>query len=282
MTEITEPLEDAPWTDAEVTDDGATLTFEFPQPTSSKVAIVGFASGHHFQAPFVQDDVEIWGINRLHAALPDRRWTRWFELHDLGRFYRDDEEHKQFLRDFDGPVYVREQDYLLAREWGIDTAVPFPHRLVLDAFRPYFTNTVSWLLALAIMMDFDWLGIYGVDMAVDNVLQAEYGEQRPSCEWLIGIAEGRGMHVEIPPGSDLLKASHLYGYQDAGPMIEKMGARFQELGRAKEQIRAQVAEHERQAELLKGQLSQFDGSMQELAYWKKNHLTPTPYEVQVQ
>ena len=265
----------------QVLDDGV-LTFQFPTRTSGKVAIVGFAGGHHYQAPFKDESVETWGINRLWVELPDRRWTRWFELHDLGLFYRDDEDHKQFLRSFTGPVYVREQDYALALEWGIDTAVPFPHRILTEQFQPYFTNTVSWLLALAILMDFEHIGVYGVDMAVDNVMQAEYGEQRPSCEYFLGIAHGRGIQTFIPHGSDLLKASHLYGYEDSGPVLMKMAARFQELGRAKEGLRAQAQQLHAQANTLEGQLSQLDGAMQEVAYWKKNWLINTTYKVEVE
>lgn len=258
---------------SELTDDGV-MSFEFPQKTKPKVAIVGFATGHHFQAPFADDDVEIWGINRLHQTLPDRRWTRWFELHDLNHFYRDDEAHKQFLRDFDGPVYVRGQDYLLAKSWGIDNAYPFPDQILTEAFPPYYTNTVSWLIALAILMEFEWLGLYGVDMAVDNLMQAEYGEQRPSCEMFLGWAMASGIEVFIPHGSDLLKATHLYGFEDSGPVLMKMMSRFQELGRAKEQVRAQRDTLEAQMRALDGQLSQLDGGMQEIGYWKKNWLSP--------
>ncbi len=281
--EITEETPDTTSVGADLTVDvepSDVLTFQFPQPTVPKVAVVGFAGGHHFQAPFNDEGVEIWGINRLWTTLPDRRWTRWFELHDLERFYRDDEEHKAFLKAFDGPVYVREQDYPLALDWGIENAQPFPHRLLIEQFGGYFTNTVSWLLGLTILMRFDWLGVYGVDMAVDNVMQNEYQEQRPSCEYFLGIAEGRGMTTFIPPGSDLLKATHLYGYEDTGPVLEKMGSRFQELGRAKEQIRNEMGGHHKQLETKQGQISQLDGAMQEIAYWRKNWLTPVEYEIE--
>lgn len=256
----------------ELNDDG-TVTFQFPQLHRPKVAIVGFASGHHFQAPFTDEKVEIWGINRLHRELPDRRWDRWFELHDLEQFYRDDQEHRNFLKEFHGPVYVRAQDYKLAREWGIENAQPFPHEVLLQAYPSYFTNTVSWLIGLAVLMEPEWLGIYGVDMAQDGLLQAEYSQQRPSCEYFIGVANGRGIPTFIPSGADLLKATHLYGYEDTGPVLEKMASRFQELGRAKERIRAEMFNHQQNIERLTGQLSQLDGAMQEVTYWRKNWLT---------
>ncbi len=259
------------------------ITFDFPEPLKKRVAIVGFATGHAHLAPFDDPNTEIWGLNQLWKVLPDRRFDRWFELHDLDLFYRSNEQHRAFLKAFDGPVYVRAQDYALALEWGIETAVPFPDEIVVTQFLPYFNNTVSWLIALAILMNdlhrnhdghgYEWMGLYGIDMAQDHLLQAEYSEQRPSCEYFIGLATGRGIEVYLPHGADLLKTSHLYGYEDSGPVMEKMGSRFQELGRNKEQIRGQLNQLEAQGKALEGQISQMDGAMQEVTYWRKNWST---------
>ncbi len=258
-------------------DTPALLEFDYPQRRCDRVAIVGFANGHHYQAPFGDSEVETWGLNRLWVELPDRRWDRWFELHDLNQFYANDQDHRNFLKAFPGPVYVREQDYPLALEWGIETAQPFPHRQLLQWFRPYFNNSISWLVALAITMDFNWMGLYGVDMAQDTMLQAEYSMQRPSCEYFLGIAEGRGTEIVIPGGADLLKATHLYGYEDSGPVLEKMTSRWQELGQHKERVRGQLrqmtSEFEAQKLALEGQLSNLDGAMQEVTYWRRNWLT---------
>lgn len=260
--------------------DDAKVTFKFPMPEKKRIAIVGFATGHAHQAPFDDEDTELWGINRLWKILPDKRFTRWFELHDLDAFYRTDDEHRAFLKAFQGPVYVREQDYALALEWGIETAQPFPHHLLLNRFWPYFNNTISWLIALVILMNetwpdnqYEWLGLYGVDMAQDSLLQAEYSQQRPSAEYFVGIAAGRGIDIYIPHGSDLMKATHLYGYEDSGPVLEKMGARFTELGQNKERLRNDLGQLEQQTKTLLGQLSQMDGAMQEITYWRKNWLT---------
>ena len=158
-------------------DAGGSVEFTFPTLRVPKVAIVGFASGTAHKAPFSDDGVETWGINQLWKVLPDRRWDRWFELHSLYDFYHANPGHQEFLRDLASkgvPVYVREQDYVLALEWGITSAQPFPHRVILEQFRPYFTNTVSWLVALAIMMRPDELLMYGVDMAQDHITASEY------------------------------------------------------------------------------------------------------------
>jgi len=254
----------------------ASLDFQFPTLTKKKVAVVGFATGSAHKAPFGDEAIETWGINQLWKVLPDRRWDRWFELHSLWEFYHANEPHKDFLRSLaakDVPVYVREQDYMIALEWGISTAQPFPHRILLEQFRPYFTNTISWLLALAIMMRPDWLGIYGVDMAQDHLLAAEYSEQRPSCEYFIGLAEGLGIEVSIPNGSDLVAGTHLYGYEDSGRVLEKMTSRFVELGANKDQLAQQAAQFKAQAAQAEGQIAAMTGAQQEIGYWRKNWLT---------
>ena len=249
------------------------LTFDFPTLTKPRIAIVGFALGTVHKAPYQDDEVEKWGINQLWKVAQDKHFDRWFELHSLYDFYHSNPGHQQFLREFEGPVYVREEDYQLALKWGIKNAVPFPHRIILENFRPYFTNTISWLLALAIMMHPEWMGVYGVDMAQDNILTAEYSEQRPSCEYFLGIAEGLGIDLDIPNGCDLLGSSHLYGYEDSGRILEKMGARYVELNTHKAQMAAQIQQLDSQTAQLRGTMAQMDGAMAETTYYKKNWLT---------
>jgi hypothetical protein len=259
---------------AGVDEEAPVLEFQFPTLTKKKVAIVGFAAGHAHKAPFGDNQVETWGINQLWKVLPDRRWDRWFELHSLYEFYHANPGHKEFLANFThGPVYVREQDYALALEWGIETAQPFPHRVLLEQFRPYFTNTISWLIALAIMMRPEWMGLYGVDMAQDHLLAAEYSEQRPSCEYFIGLAEGVGVETFIPGGSDLVAGTHLYGYEDSGRVLEKMQSRFVELGANKDQIGQQLGVLKQQVAAVESQMAALQGAQQEVTYWRKNWLT---------
>lgn len=43
---------------------------------------------------------------------------------------------------------------------------------------------------------------------------SEYEAQRPSCEFWLGVAQGLGIHVHIPPAADLLKTRFLYGFEE--------------------------------------------------------------------
>lgn len=248
--------------------------------SASRVCIVGFADGHRADAPFGEPDMEFWGINRLWAVLPDRVWHRWFEIHNLDTFYSDDTEHQAFLKAADFPVYVRGQDMPTAAAWGIDTAVPYPREMAASMFEPYFTNTISYLIALAIMMGFEEIHMYGVDMAQDSILHQEYSHQRPSCEYFLGIAQGAGIKVVLPPGTDLLQASHWYGFDD-DKFQHKLQKRFMEVASRKEAIRgemqkvaAQRNQFEAQEAFLQARISEADGSMQELQYQLRNLVTP--------
>jgi hypothetical protein len=120
------------------------------------------------------------------------------------------------------------------------------------------------------------IGMYGVDMAQDHLLAAEYSEQRPSCEYFLGIAEGLGIDVFIPNGSDLLASSHLYGYEDSGRVIEKMGSRFVELGKNRDQLGAQMHSLEQQIVGLRDTMNQMTGAQQEVTYMRKNWMTLPP------
>lgn len=192
---------------------------------TKKVAIVGTADTKAL-APFNDASFEIWGVNNLYPHVP--RGTRWFEVHEITF------DGKQYLRrgsaDFRGqnvgdylkqlgewtaiqkcPVYMK-------KHWDIiPTSIEYPIDVVLENFpNRYFTNTVSYELALAIMEGYEEIHLYGIDMAVDN----EYHHQRPSVEYFIGVADGiaraqgRKVNVYIPPAADLLKTRFLYAFEE--------------------------------------------------------------------
>lgn len=182
------------------------------QKVQKKVAIIGFADSWK-QAPFADPSIEIWGLNELHKYVP--RWDRWFEYHDpdtLGVTVRDlsEGEQKRHLEWLSSqpvgkPIYMQ--------PWACDgrfpAAVPLPIDALIQRFRRYFTSTIGYMLGLAIMDGYDWIGLYGVDLASD----VEYPTQRPNTEYYIGLAEGMGKTVVIAPGSALLRSSHLYGIE---------------------------------------------------------------------
>lgn len=218
-----------------------------------RVAIVGFAASYK-DAPFADPDVEIWGINELWRYLP--RWTRWFEMHPRAVFSkegdRDQAAHVAWLQGqpADKPIYM------LERFDDIPGSVPYPLEALTAACFPgqargYFTSSIAYMLAMAIGEGFEWIGLFGVDLASDT----EYASQRPAAEYLIGLARGLGREVVVAPGSALLRSLELYGY-DQQPSAARRPL-------SSTWLRARVAElTEKRAQVL-DRLHMFDGALEE-------------------
>jgi hypothetical protein len=173
-----------------------------------KVAIVGFADTRS-EAPFTDPSWEIWGLNDLHAHIP--RFDRWFDIHDRENIDLDVTTGRADptkcgiggLKTLNVPIYMQD------RYEDIPNSIKFPLAELQAKFGNYFTNSISFMIALALFEGYEEIGIWGVDMAVGK----EYIKERPSVEHMIGIAQGRGVKVFIPDGCDLLKSRFIYGFQ---------------------------------------------------------------------
>jgi hypothetical protein len=108
------------------------------------------------------------------------------------------------IASLDCPVYMQQH-------WDIiPKSIPYPLEEITKSFGRYFTNSVSYMIALAIKQGYKEIGCWGVDMATAS----EYGPQRPSCEFFLGIAAGLGIKITIPDQADLLKTRFLYGFEE--------------------------------------------------------------------
>ena len=203
--------------------------------TRKKVAIVGYTP-HRRMAPWQDHDWEIWTLNDLYTQLQpteivqDPTRHRHFQLHAWDEQHRPDPvrtdspnmpysidaDHVRHLKEYvDRGVKV----YLVEARPEVPGAIPFPRAelkawLVKEGIYPsYFTNAISWQIAYAIMEGFEEIGVYGVDMMQAGGKGSEYGFQRPSCEYYLGVAAGRGIKVIVPDQSDLLKSAFDYGIE---------------------------------------------------------------------
>lgn len=215
-----------------------------------KVAIIGFTATRD-EAPWSDPTFEKWACNNLHMHLrPDQKWDRLYDLHDY-KTISSDKPHEAFLRTCDKPVYVWEP----RPEWP--TSIAYPKDAVLASFGTYQTNSISWMIGAAILEGVTELHIYGVDLAQGT----EYSQQRPSCEHMIGIAQGRGVKIHIPLTSDLLKTGALYGVDDDSFIWAKMTAREKELAG-----RINIAQQ--QINQLQAQAHQMTGALEDVRYWR--------------
>ena len=119
------------------------------------------------------------------------------------------------------------------------------------------------MVALAILENASHIGVWGVDMATSG----EYASQRPSCEHILGIAQGLGISVFVPPESDLLKSAYQYGADDHSPLFIKLTQREGEL----RQRLAQAQQAKMQAIV---QEAAAQGALEQVSYTKTVWLPP--------
>ena len=123
-----------------------------------------------------------------------------FEMHD-----RDHWGHGQRLE-----YLARTEATVWMRDWWSDlpNSKAYPLDLVTKDCRltePYFECTASYMLGQAISEFPDQIGIYGIT-------GDEGYEQRANLEYLIGVARGRGIQVDVHPNSELFTSRWQCGY----------------------------------------------------------------------
>jgi len=113
-------------------------------------------------------------------------------------------DYPQWLKTLRTPIFMQE-------EWpDIPMAIKYPKHRILAEFRAYFTNHVAWMIALAMTEGVTHIGLFGCEYKH----KFERGQQRGSAEFWLGMFEGRGGHVILPPGCSLLNdPAELYGYE---------------------------------------------------------------------
>jgi len=158
----------------------------------------------------VKDNVDYWstGSNAWSDTVTPKIDVL-FEMHKLKRI----EKRIQNINDLDIPVYVQEITHKIKNE------TLYPIKKIVDnygikkvdngieKYKLYATNTISYMLALAIEYKYDRIELHGIKMAA----LSEYGIQLPSCEYMIGLARGKGVDVVIH-NSNLCNTMYLYGY----------------------------------------------------------------------
>lgn len=199
--------------------------------TRRKVSIVGFAPSSMQDVQFVWDDpdMEVWSINQLYMAFEPivNKTTRWFQIHHRHSYdqtvNRDHSHHMWLTKQNTFPIYMQN------KELDVPSSVEFPKKLIMDTFGGYFTNSISWEIALAIYEGFEKIYLFGIDMAQDS----EYSFERPSVEFFLGWACGRNPNglnsIVVPEKSDLLKTMWLYPFDDSAPFRAKCTSRLEEL-----------------------------------------------------
>lgn len=246
----------------------ATDPVPVPEP-HRKVAIVGYASSSKDMAPFGDKSWEIWGLNTLYRAIP--RWDRWFQIHDdhiVQSKDREDPEHFAWLQKCGIPVFMQ------TAHPEIPTSVAYPLRAVVEKFGPrYFTNSIAYMIALAIYEGVKDIGLFGVDMLQDS----EYAGQRACCEFWLGLASGMGIMIHLPKESALLKSNFWYGYQEkpaiGGVSEDWMHKEFVRLGSEEAKLSSALRDIQGKSAFVRGARHQTQFLLQHMAHYDRGGMS---------
>jgi len=227
-----------------------------------KVAILGTVPTSKMLAPFEDDTWEIWVCSPGNRGGVIPRVTRWFELHGVIDMYGPENNewrgpYFDWLKTQSFPVYMQEPNDLLPQ------AKVFPRDALLREFgsfgRNNFTSSISWMIAYAMHLKTEEIGIYGVDMAAT---EEAYGAQKSGCLNMMWLANDRGIKVSVPLESCLASPPPLYGYAEATRMGRKLFVRELEIKAALTNHREVVRHH---SELVK----HYEGALEAIQYVRR-------------
>ncbi len=162
-----------------------------------KIAIVGTSPNTLFEAPYQDESWEIWSLNGAYERIT--RYNRWFEIHTWEHLKKENlppayMTHLQNAANV-GRLYTIES-------FPYETII-LPREELISLYGRYFTSTIAWMIGFAIQQGATEIGIWGVNMSGDD----EYQKQRACCEYLLGIAKGKGIKITLPSECPLLKGS---------------------------------------------------------------------------
>ena len=138
-------------------------------------------------------DADLWGLAW------DSEWAsydRLFEMHDLELIRSIScrpHDYEDKLCDVWQPLYMQEAYK------DIPTSTKYPVDEISKITGNYFNSSIAYMIAMAIHEDYDQITVLGVNMKDAE----EYRYQKPNLEYLIGIAAGLGVQVNVPESSGL-------------------------------------------------------------------------------
>ena len=164
-----------------------------------------------------EKDIEVWLSNspttvllRCPRAIND--WTRWFNLHS----------HKHMVGTYpSGYSYYQTKAegrpiYLQKVQPDVPTSVAFPREAIQEAFATtkgpnrYFTCSVAWEIALAILEGFERIELWGFELR-DTKPGSAFAWERPCFAYWVKQARDRSIEVFYQQA--------IHTLEDAGKLI---------------------------------------------------------------
>lgn len=219
-----------------------------------KVAIIGTAPLSVKLAPYDDKEWTIWACSPGNMnQLP--RVDAWFELHAMAEMIGQENQVWSapwlgWLRTQKCPIYMQEHND------AVPQAIVFPRDVLLKKFgRNWFSSSVAWMMAYAIHLGVEEIGLFGVDMAHG---QEHYTAQKAGCLRFIEIAKELGITVTVPWESCLARQPPLYGYNEATHFARRLNVMRNALNASVQAMRAQRENLDREIAYSSGAVEQID------------------------
>lgn len=174
-----------------------------------KLAIVGSHPGTRSDAPWHDEEYQIWVFNE--AANQDwvKRCDAVFQMHKPEVYRapgnRSDPQHWEWLqKDHDFVIWMQEKDD------EVPASRRYPREKItaeLLGGNDFFLSSIDYGLAFALYLDYDQIDLYGVEMASNT----EYHYQREGLRVWLSVAHALGVEVNIN-GELALYNVPVYGY----------------------------------------------------------------------
>jgi hypothetical protein len=211
---------------------------------------------------------DIWGINTALVKEDVKRLDVCFEMHP--KRYWGQQMVTARLNDFGGRVVMQgHYDTIPKSEAYPREAIKAKYHLEAMGDNLYVTNTITWMLLLALEEGYTDISLFGIHMAHDT----EYAYQRASCSWVLGIIhgwilDGKDYKLTIPEESQLLKAEYEYGFDEPTQMMEFLKGRQQGMDKGIAEATTQIKSLQTSIDKTLGARSEAQLLYEKAAGWK--------------
>ena len=201
------------------------------------VRIYGSARNAREGPKDLPDGVEVWlcnstTTNKLRCPHTMGQWTRWFNFHSKAHMVGTYPSAYQYYQ----TEAAGRPIYLLRAQPDVPTSVSFPREKIQQAFATakgpnrYFTCSVCWLIAFAIVEGFERIELWGFELR-DTKPGSAFAWERPCVAYWMQQAVSHGVEIayqaaiekllatgKLIPGDPDTYDGPLYGY-DTKPEV---------------------------------------------------------------
>lgn len=213
-------------------------------PAPLKIALIGTASNSRALAPIADPAWTIWASSPGNIGIP--RVDRFYEIHD----------RKTILECYKG----KDLEWLQGLGEKVTVAfdipeLPLARRLPVDEIEAkhdpeFLTSTPAWMMAEAIPLEPEAMGLWGFNMAAET----EYAAQRPGCKHFLELARFCQIHVVLPPNTPLNHRPLPYPFRHYTPMMRWLYDEMASKTKLRSAAEMQRAHHDQEYQRLSGWL----------------------------